>query len=136
MRLKCVCESKFIEIFMVESPHSNCSLSIYISRYSLVKSTYGPNELCYFDVSVARLFQILSHTRTHTHTQVGRKRPLSERDILLSPQTFCKRREQSEEGHESGTTAVVCLLRGEKVFVANAGDSRCILSSNGGCSSK
>ncbi|XP_064382077.1 protein phosphatase 1G-like isoform X2 [Halichondria panicea] len=63
--------------------------------------------------------------------KVGRKRPLSERDILLSPQTFCKRREQSEEGHESGTTAVVCLLRGEKVFVANAGDSRCILSSNG-----
>ncbi len=91
--------------------------------------------LCDFDISVARLYvnPLYPLSLTHTHTQVGRKRPLSERDILLSPQTFCKRREQSEEGHESGTTAVVCLLRGEKVFVANAGDSRCILSSNGGC---
>ena len=67
----------------------------------------------------------------------SRKRPHppdNEENVLLSPQTFCKRRETSEEGHESGTTAVVCLLRGSDVFVANAGDSRCVMSSRGECS--
>ncbi len=81
------------------------------------------------------------HVYTHTHppfvlAQIGSKRPHPEgEDVLLSPHTFCKRHEACEEGHESGTTAVVCLLQREKVFVANAGDSRCILSSAGRCDS-
>lgn len=37
------------------------------------------------------------------------------------------------EGYESGSTAVVCIIRGQKVIVANTGDSRCILSSKGVC---
>ena len=37
------------------------------------------------------------------------------------------------EGYECGTTAVVCLVKGKQVIVANAGDSRCILSRNGEC---
>ena len=35
------------------------------------------------------------------------------------------------EGYESGSTALVCVIRGQKVIVANAGDSRCVLSSKG-----
>ena len=35
------------------------------------------------------------------------------------------------EGYECGTTAVVCLVKGQQVIVANAGDSRCVLSRNG-----
>jgi protein phosphatase 1G len=34
-------------------------------------------------------------------------------------------------GPSSGSTAVVALLRGNKLFVANAGDSRCIMSRRG-----
>lgn len=30
-----------------------------------------------------------------------------------------------------GSTAVVALLRGDQLYVANAGDSRCIISRNG-----
>ena len=47
------------------------------------------------------------------------------------------RRPSDKEGFHSGTTAVVCLLRGAEggcrgtLFVANAGDSRCVLSSDG-----
>ncbi|XP_003383191.1 PREDICTED: probable protein phosphatase 2C 60 [Amphimedon queenslandica] len=35
------------------------------------------------------------------------------------------------EGHESGSTATVCLIKTNILYVANAGDSRCVLSSNG-----
>lgn len=35
------------------------------------------------------------------------------------------------EGPSSGSTAVVALIRGNKLFVANAGDSRCIMSRRG-----
>ena len=38
-------------------------------------------------------------------------------------------------GIHSGTTAVACLLRENQLIVANAGDSRCILSCKGKCSS-
>ncbi|CAG2160671.1 unnamed protein product [Oppiella nova] len=34
-------------------------------------------------------------------------------------------------GYDSGCTAVVALLRGSQLFVANAGDSRCVVSRNG-----
>lgn len=36
-----------------------------------------------------------------------------------------------EEGYHSGTTAVVCILKGDELTVANAGDSRCVVSSKG-----
>ncbi|KAH8265981.1 hypothetical protein KR026_005009 [Drosophila bipectinata] len=36
-----------------------------------------------------------------------------------------------EPGKDSGCTAVVCLLQGRNLFVANAGDSRCVVSRNG-----
>ncbi|RWS03138.1 putative protein phosphatase-like protein [Dinothrombium tinctorium] len=36
-----------------------------------------------------------------------------------------------EPGKESGCTAVVALLRGNQLYVANAGDSRCVLCRNG-----
>uniref|UniRef100_A0A8C6V3V9 protein-serine/threonine phosphatase n=1 Tax=Neogobius melanostomus TaxID=47308 RepID=A0A8C6V3V9_9GOBI len=34
-------------------------------------------------------------------------------------------------GSDSGTTAVVALIRGKQLIVANAGDSRCVVSENG-----
>jgi serine/threonine protein phosphatase PrpC len=34
-------------------------------------------------------------------------------------------------GPTSGSTAVVALVRGDKIVVANAGDSRCVLSRGG-----
>ena len=37
----------------------------------------------------------------------------------------------NDEGYHSGTTAVVCVLSGEELVVANAGDSRCVLCSKG-----
>lgn len=78
------------------------------------------------------IVQVAYFSVTNTQVEVSRKRPHPDNeDYLLSPQTFSKRRESSEEGHESGTTAVVCLLRGTQVLVANAGDSRCVMSSNG-----
>ncbi len=36
-----------------------------------------------------------------------------------------------EPGRDSGCTAVVALLRGNDLYVANAGDSRCVVSRNG-----
>lgn len=36
-----------------------------------------------------------------------------------------------EPGKDSGCTAVVCLLHGRDLYVANAGDSRCVISRNG-----
>ncbi|XP_039270677.2 protein phosphatase 1G-like [Styela clava] len=36
-----------------------------------------------------------------------------------------------EPGKDSGTTAVVAFLKGHELLVANAGDSRCVLSRNG-----
>ncbi|KAK4336619.1 hypothetical protein RND71_043958 [Anisodus tanguticus] len=38
---------------------------------------------------------------------------------------------QSRPGKDSGCTAVVALLVGNQLYVANAGDSRCVLSRNG-----
>lgn len=34
-------------------------------------------------------------------------------------------------GSDSGTTAVVALIRGKQLIVANAGDSRCVVSEGG-----
>ncbi|XP_054584027.1 protein phosphatase 1G isoform X2 [Eptesicus fuscus] len=39
--------------------------------------------------------------------------------------------EDSEPGSDSGTTAVVALIRGKQLIVANAGDSRCVVSEAG-----
>lgn len=36
-----------------------------------------------------------------------------------------------QPGSDSGCTAVVALLKGNKIYVANAGDSRCIVSKGG-----
>lgn len=38
---------------------------------------------------------------------------------------------REEPGFDSGCTAVVALLRENDLYVANAGDSRCIVSRNG-----
>lgn len=38
---------------------------------------------------------------------------------------------REEPGSDSGCTAVVALLQGNKLYVANAGDSRCIVCRNG-----
>lgn len=38
---------------------------------------------------------------------------------------------QEGPGLSSGCTAVVALLRGNELYVANAGDSRCVVSRNG-----
>uniref|UniRef100_A0A8C6UYF7 Protein phosphatase 1G n=1 Tax=Neogobius melanostomus TaxID=47308 RepID=A0A8C6UYF7_9GOBI len=38
---------------------------------------------------------------------------------------------KEEPGSDSGTTAVVALIRGKQLIVANAGDSRCVVSENG-----
>lgn len=37
----------------------------------------------------------------------------------------------SQPGSDSGTTAVVALIRGKQLIVANAGDSRCVVSEGG-----
>ena len=36
-----------------------------------------------------------------------------------------------EPGNDSGCTAVVAFLRGRDLFVANAGDSRCVICRDG-----
>lgn len=41
------------------------------------------------------------------------------------------RDKDEEPGKSSGSTAIVCLLKGRDLFVANAGDSRCVISRNG-----
>ncbi|XP_029452205.1 protein phosphatase 1G [Rhinatrema bivittatum] len=38
---------------------------------------------------------------------------------------------KEEPGSDSGTTAVVALIRGKQLIVANAGDSRCVVSESG-----
>uniref|UniRef100_A0A9J7Y7G6 Protein phosphatase 1G n=1 Tax=Cyprinus carpio carpio TaxID=630221 RepID=A0A9J7Y7G6_CYPCA len=38
---------------------------------------------------------------------------------------------EEEPGSDSGTTAVVALIRGKQLIVANAGDSRCVVSEKG-----
>nr|XP_020663981.1 protein phosphatase 1G [Pogona vitticeps] len=38
---------------------------------------------------------------------------------------------KEKPGSDSGTTAVVALIRGKQLFVANAGDSRCVVSEGG-----
>lgn len=38
---------------------------------------------------------------------------------------------EEEPGKRSGCTAIVCLLKGRQLFVANAGDSRCVICRNG-----
>ncbi|NXX47835.1 PPM1G phosphatase, partial [Tricholaema leucomelas] len=38
---------------------------------------------------------------------------------------------KEEPGSDSGTTAVVALIRGKQLIVANAGDSRCVVSEGG-----
>lgn len=38
---------------------------------------------------------------------------------------------KEEPGSDSGCTAVVALLKGNELYVANAGDSRCVVCRNG-----
>lgn len=40
---------------------------------------------------------------------------------------------KEEPGSDSGCTAVIALLKGRELYVANAGDSRCIVCRNGKC---
>lgn len=66
---------------------------------------------------------------------MSRKRPRSEEDdhqmnALDSAKRLC-RPVTDDHGYHSGTTAVLCLLRGDELVVANAGDSRCVLSNKG-----
>ena len=67
-------------------------------------------------------------------TRRSRKRPHPDDDIddLTLSEYSAKRHEvMDEEGYHSGTTAVVCILKGDELTVANAGDSRCVVSSKG-----
>ena len=63
----------------------------------------------------------------------SRKRPHPDNDIDdLTPSEYsAKMHEVMDEGYHSGTTAVVCILKGNELTVANAGDSRCVVSSKG-----
>ena len=64
-----------------------------------------------------------SHKRPH---------PADDMDDLALSKFSVKRHEvMDEEGYHSGTTAVVCILKGDELTVANAGDSRCVVSSKG-----
>lgn len=61
-----------------------------------------------------------------------RPHPADDMDDLTLREYSAKRREvMDEEGFHSGTTAVVCVLKGDELTVANAGDSRCVVSSKG-----
>ncbi|KAH8413812.1 hypothetical protein KR222_008726 [Zaprionus bogoriensis] len=53
----------------------------------------------------------------------------TDEDQLANDQ-FCANMTE-EPGKDSGCTAVVCLLHGRDLYVANAGDSRCVISRNG-----
>lgn len=39
--------------------------------------------------------------------------------------------DHDSEGYESGTTANICIVSHDTLYVANVGDSRCVLSHNG-----
>lgn len=39
--------------------------------------------------------------------------------------------DHDSEGYESGTTANICIISHDTLYVANVGDSRCVLSHNG-----
>ena len=52
-------------------------------------------------------------------------------DLTLSEYSAKRHEIMDEEGYHSGTTAVVCILKGDELTVANAGDSRCVVSSKG-----
>lgn len=67
-------------------------------------------------------------------TRKSRKRPHPDDDMDdLALSEYCAKRHEimDEEGYHSGTTAVVCILKGDELTVANAGDSRCVVSSKG-----
>ena len=67
-------------------------------------------------------------------TRRTRRRPHPSDDVddLTLTEYSAKRHEvMDEEGYHSGTTAVVCILKGDELTVANAGDSRCVVSSKG-----
>ncbi|RWS29327.1 putative protein phosphatase 2C 11-like isoform X1 [Leptotrombidium deliense] len=53
------------------------------------------------------------------------KLPLEKRLFMSSAYEY------EEPGKDSGCTAVLSLLRGNKLYVANAGDSRCVICRNG-----
>ena len=44
---------------------------------------------------------------------------------------LCSKKCWFQPGNDSGCTAVVALIRGKKLYVANAGDSRCIVCREG-----
>lgn len=64
-----------------------------------------------------------SHKRPHPEDDVD--------DLALSEYSAKRREIMDEEGYHSGTTAVVCIVKGDELTVANAGDSRCVVSSKG-----
>uniref|UniRef100_A0AAX7SWK4 Protein phosphatase 1G n=1 Tax=Astatotilapia calliptera TaxID=8154 RepID=A0AAX7SWK4_ASTCA len=55
--------------------------------------------------------------------------------IVISPRSFGSVLQLTclclQPGSDSGTTAVVALIRGKQLIVANAGDSRCVVSERG-----
>ncbi len=66
-------------------------------------------------------------------TRKSRKREYPEdEDMEESSPKKSNPRSLAKQGYRSGTTAVVGILREKKFIVANAGDSKCVLSSRGG----
>uniref|UniRef100_A0A8C1CAY3 Protein phosphatase 1G n=2 Tax=Cyprinus carpio TaxID=7962 RepID=A0A8C1CAY3_CYPCA len=60
-------------------------------------------------------------------TEEGEEEDTDEEEEMCLPGMDGK----EEPGSDSGTTAVVALIRGKQLIVANAGDSRCVVSEKG-----
>lgn len=60
-----------------------------------------------------------------------RKRLRPDRDACADAPKMSNPRTMDKQGYHSGTTAVVGILRENDFIVANAGDSKCVLASEG-----
>ena len=88
-------------------------------------------------ITVVYFFAIAIHCKTSKYIIA-----LSMKLILDEPDTEDEEEDEEgeetiggefneEPGNDSGCTAVVALLRGRDLFVANAGDSRCVICRDG-----
>ncbi|KAI2657549.1 Protein phosphatase 1G [Labeo rohita] len=68
-----------------------------------------------------------SENEEEDDTEEGEEEDTDEEEEMCLPGMDGK----EEPGSDSGTTAVVALIRGKQLIVANAGDSRCVVSEKG-----
>lgn len=68
-----------------------------------------------------------SENEEEDDTEEGEEEDSDEEEEMCLPGMDGK----EEPGSDSGTTAVVALIRGKQLIVANAGDSRCVVSEKG-----